>query len=188
LRTIEASPSIQQELRSLTEFDVADKPSDFGCPVRLSSGLALEIIAADGASGAFFLVGVSGDRRPVLYADSEGNAGVVGPDLTTALTTLITLPNWHDLLGFSGGGDLAEMRRASAWLVEGLRRDFPDVDTTGPRLREKLGLAVLDDPIAVLWASVHSTEPDYVLLDDSDQGEAWDSLFQRWTIDRLVKP
>ena len=185
---IEASPATNQELSRLIDFDVADRPADFGCPVRLSSGLPLQIIAADRAGGAFFLVGTGSGSRPVLYADSEGNAGVVGPDLATALATLIALPNWADLLGFSRGGDLSEMRRASIWLAHRLQQDFPDRDTAGPRLLEELGLAAIDDPVAVLWTSVHSTKPDYVLLDDDDQGDAWDSLFQPWTIDRLVKP
>jgi hypothetical protein len=76
LRTIAASPSIQQALRELVGFDVAEKDIDFGAPVRLASGFGLEIVAADAAMGRFFLVDAGSEQWPVIYADSEGSAGL----------------------------------------------------------------------------------------------------------------
>ncbi|MET8299190.1 hypothetical protein ABZW02_35010, partial [Streptomyces sp. NPDC005180] len=62
-------------------------------PVRLASGAPLEPIAKDHGGGTYFLCGEGdGEDRPVLFADSEGSAGVIGTDLREALLLLIGLP------------------------------------------------------------------------------------------------
>ncbi|MEU6843889.1 hypothetical protein ABZ930_18620 [Streptomyces sp. NPDC046716] len=62
-------------------------------PVRLASGEPLEAIAKDGGGGTYFLCGSGdGEDRPVLFADSEGSAGIVGADLRAALLLIAALP------------------------------------------------------------------------------------------------
>jgi hypothetical protein len=158
-----------------------------GLTARLSSGVSLNVIACDGAGGRFFLVGPKTRPRPVLYADSEGSAGLIGSTLSSAVATMVALPNWRDLLGFSGGGDLGEMRRAQAWLEEGVRSRHPDLDELQAVLVGQLDLEVPDDPVLVLWESVRATDPEVVFIDDEDGGLPWGSLFHEWTIERVMR-
>src|SRR5688572_13104621 len=79
----------------------------------------VEPIARDGSGGVFVLYGP--DRR-VIHVTSEGQAGVVARDLREFLTILVTYPYWFDLLKFSAGGKLEEMRQAVAPLEENLAR------------------------------------------------------------------
>ncbi len=186
LRTIESDTWIWQTLRSVTEFDVVEKSYHLASLVRLASGAELDLVAGDAAGGVFFLVG-AGEQRPLLHATSEGSAGLIGQDLATALATMIAVPNWRDLVGFSGGGDLDQMRRAQHFLQENLLRDFPNLDTTQARLVEALGLALPENPVATLQAAVAATEPRYILVDADDEAQPWDLLFGEWTIDRLIR-
>ncbi|TDD57002.1 hypothetical protein E1286_01495 [Nonomuraea terrae] len=187
LRRIAATPALSGILRELIEFDVEDLESVDGSTARLLSGESLHAIACDGAAGRFFLVGREARLRHVLYADSEGSAGLVGSSLSNALATMVALPNWRDLLNFSGGGDLGQMRRAQAWLEEGMRRRHPDLDELQAVLVSELGLVVPDDPVLALWDSVRATDPDIDFIDDADGGLPWGSLFHEWTIERLMR-
>ncbi|GAB3190054.1 hypothetical protein GCM10027259_61630 [Micromonospora palomenae] len=187
LRRIAAAPSVSGVLRELVEFDVEDVASVDGSTARLSSSVSLCVIACDGTAGRFFLVGTEAPSRPVLYADSEGSAGLIGSSLAITLATMVALPNWHDLLGFSGGGDLDQMRRAQAWLEEGMRRSHPDLDQLQALLVGELELDVLDDPVLTLWQSVRATDPTETFIDDGDGGLPWGSLFGEWTIERLMR-
>lgn len=187
LRRIAAAPALSGILRELVDFDVEDLESVDSSPARLSSGVSLSVIACDGSAGRFFLVGPEAPLRPVLYADSEGSAGLIGSTLSNALATMVMLPNWRDLLGFSGGGDIGQMRRAQAWLEEGMRRSNPDLDELQAVLVTELDLPVPDDPVMALWESVRATDPDVDFIDDSDGGMPWGSLFHEWTIERLMR-
>jgi hypothetical protein len=187
LRRIAAAPALSGILRELVDFDVEDLESVDSSPARLSSGVSLSVIACDGSAGRFFLVGPEAPLRPVLYADSEGSAGPIGSTLSNALATMVMLPNWRDLLGFSGGGDIGQMRRAQAWLEEGMRRSNPDLDELQAVLVTELDLPVPDDPVMALWESVRATDPDVDFIDDSDGGMPWGSLFHEWTIERLMR-
>ena len=187
LRRIAAAPALSGILRELVDFDVEDLESVDSSPARLSSGVSLSVIACDGSAGRFFLVGPEAPLRPVLYADSEGSAGLIGSTLSNALATMVMLPNWRDLLGFSGGGDIGQMRRAQAWLEEGMRRSNPGLDELQAVLVKELDLPVPDDPVMALWESVRATDPDVDFIDDSDGGMPWGSLFHEWTIERLMR-
>jgi hypothetical protein len=187
LRRIAAAPALSGLLREMVDFDVEDLESADGSTARLSSGESLHVIACDGAAGRFFLVGGQARLRPVLYADSEGSAGLVGSSVPSALATMVALPNWRDLLSFSGGGDVGQMRRAQAGLEEGVRRRHPDLDGLQATLVSELGLVLPDDPVMALWDSVRATDPDVVFIDDADGGLPWGSLFHDWTIERLMR-
>ncbi|GIF49429.1 hypothetical protein Afe04nite_39680 [Asanoa ferruginea] len=174
-------------LRQLVYFDVEDIASVTGSGARLSSGASLHLIACDGAAGRFFSVGAEAPTQRVMYADSEGGAGMVGSSLGSSLATMVALPNWRDLLGFSGGGDLDQMRRAQAWLEDDMRRGCPDLDQVQATLVGGLELNLPDDPVLTLWESVHTTDPTDFFTDDQDGGLPWGSLFGEWTIERLMR-
>lgn len=187
LRRIAAAPEVSSILRQLVEFDVEDVAAVDGSTAHLSSGMSLHLVARDGAAVRFFLIGADAPPRPVLYADSEGSAGSLGLSLATTLATLVALPNWHDLLGFSGGGDLGQMRRSHAYFEEGVRRSHPDLGKAQAMIINALELEVLDDPVLTLWQSVHAMSPSESFIDDDDGWLPWGSLFGEWTIERLFR-
>lgn len=68
-----------------------------------------------------------------------------------------------------------------------MRRDHPGLDATRVSLVAELDLVLPDDPVMVLWESVRRTDPDYVFIDDHDESGPWGSLFDQWTIERLMR-
>lgn len=62
-------------------------------PVRLASGGELHAAAGDASGGTFFLC----DNGPVLYAGSEGTAGILAADLSAAIRLIIGVPTWQDV-------------------------------------------------------------------------------------------
>ncbi|MEV0136576.1 hypothetical protein AB0H83_50150 [Dactylosporangium sp. NPDC050688] len=187
LQLLAETPDLSGILRELVDFDVEDLAYAGAFAARLSSGESLQAIAVDGTGGRYFLVGAPTPARRVLYATSEGSAGLVGSSLAGALATMVAVPNWRDLLGFSGGGRLDEMRRARSWLADGEQRWYPDLDELQVALATGLGLVLPDDPVLALWEAVSATDPDVDFIDDDDaEATPWDSLFGVWTIERLT--
>src|SRR5262245_8683491 len=91
------------------EFDFDVTLADPLEGVRLTAGGTLKPLAGEAAGGSYFLC----PNGSVLYASSEGQAGLIAADLTEALELIVFVPYWRDCLKFSAGGDLDEMRRAA---------------------------------------------------------------------------
>ncbi|MFD3654568.1 hypothetical protein [Streptomyces sp. NPDC058620] len=106
LDLIQTTPEIDLLLRSFG-FDIHRK--HYGEGFRLSSGAPLEVIAGESAGGAYFLCAEQDGRRPVVFASSEGEGGLLADDLAEALEIIIGL-EWRDCLAFSGGGDVEIMQ------------------------------------------------------------------------------
>lgn len=181
LDSIRRDGDLAETLWRVCEFDLSR--SDSGEPVRLSSGVALEGVAGDYTGGTFFLCGDAAKDRPVLYAGSEGQAGLIGHSLTEALEIMVGLPSWWDCLGFSGSGDLTVMRKTADHLRDDELRNEPGMDADRERLAQALDLELgaLPALLARLQAAVSATAPDYILT--SDAGE-YESLFGPWLPNR----
>ncbi|GIG70518.1 hypothetical protein [Phytomonospora endophytica] len=178
LNFIRQDRGLTELLSRVCEFDLTR--GDHGEPVRFSSGLSLEGIAGDFTGGTIFLCGDHGPTRPVLYAGSEGQAGVVGRNLAEVLEVLVGLPSWWDCLKFSGGGDLAVMQVAAEHLERDEHRDEPGLRSRRAQAVSALSLETAPVPelLARLRDAVLSTEPDYVLIVET--GEEYESLFGPW--------
>ena len=79
LDLIQATPEIDRLLRSSFDFDIARKQNGDG--FRLASGAPMEVIAGESTGGAFFLCAEQNGRRPVVFASSEGEGGLLADDL-----------------------------------------------------------------------------------------------------------
>ena len=99
------------------DFDLSRNATARGW-LRLESPESFQPIAED-ASGGVYLIG-SGGR--ILYVTSDELAGVIAVSLADALSLFVAFPYWRDLLKFSGGGDLTEMKRAALVPREGACR------------------------------------------------------------------
>lgn len=174
LDLIQNTPEIDLLLRSSFGFDVHRK--HYGKGLRLVSGAPLEVIAGESAGGAYFLGPDRNGRRPVVFASSEGEGGLLAEDLADALEIIIGL-KWHDCLSFSGSGDV-EVMQTSALHLERTRDKYnPDIDIEAAKVAAALSLRIV--PAAELVIRLHSaasqTEPDYVVADED--GQAFGPLF-----------
>ena len=152
LRRIRENTELSMFLAVFPEFDV--NRCHRGDDPRLASGASLEVIAGDGTGGAFFLSGEHASRRPVVYASSEGDAGIIARSLNEALEIMIGFPYWRDCLGYSHNGDLETMQAAAALLQRDLLKNHPDADREQSRAAEFAGIE--RKPVTVLVRQLHS--------------------------------
>ncbi|WP_073946278.1 hypothetical protein [Streptomyces kebangsaanensis] len=165
---IEQEPSLATALACPGDFDIErrDPIEDLALPTRIP----LHPIAGCGAGGTYYLCGEAGaEERPVLYADSEGQATLIGADLVDAITLIVVLPFWRDLAkGF-----------AISELGSDLRADHPDFDAERDRLLHALRLASTseEEAAARLLAVAARTAPDYVPRVPDDNYLPYELLF-----------
>ncbi|MFD8542516.1 hypothetical protein [Streptomyces sp. NPDC059649] len=143
-------------------------------PVRLASGAPLEPIAKDHGGGTYFLCGEGDDEhRPVLFADSEGSAGLIGTNLRDALLLLIALPCADEALHWEKAGRemdeqalIALRDENDAEYIEATElEDLPGMRT---ELLNRLGLAPAP-PLTALLARARAAaalNPSYVLINE----------------------
>ncbi|MFE0457930.1 hypothetical protein ACFW1A_01555 [Kitasatospora sp. NPDC058965] len=148
--------------------------------VRLASGAGLAAVAGDDTGGTFFVC-AGGE---VLYAGSEGEAGLIADCVDEALEVLIGLPGWHDYTGLDPHADDAMLSAAAADTEDDLREYYgPDLDADRSTLLAALGLREI--PPAQLIRRLHQallrTEPDFLLL-NAHEGCAY------MLLDRLPRP
>ncbi|MER5911377.1 hypothetical protein ABT124_12940 [Streptomyces sp. NPDC001982] len=152
-------------------FDFDLRRAEHGEAVRLASGASLEGIAGDDSGGTYFLCGGGG----VLYADSEGQAGLIAESLADALELVAGLPGWRDHLYLPPALGADQLRAAALEVEDGMRAsNAPELDARRDELLAGLGLAVRSR--AELFARMHRallrSEPDHLLL-LADEGHAY---------------
>ena len=178
LDLVRRNPDLAELLWQVCEFDLSR--GDHGEPVRLLSGLALQGVAGDFTGGTFFLCGDRRPARPVLYASSEGQAGLIGQSLAEALENMLGLPSWYDCLKFSGTGDLTVMQTTAVHLGREELNEDPKISARRTRVAAALNLEL--EPVPVLIARLHTavsaSSPDFVLT--ADTGGEYESLFGHW--------
>jgi hypothetical protein len=132
-------------------------------------------IGSDGAGGWFIRLP---DAR-ILYVSSEGEAGTIASDLDAFLQLTIAHPYWKDLLKFSGGGKLAEMRRAADALEAMTLEEEEDLAEARELVRSELKLPKPENAVGALHQAVSTSK----LVVRSPDGSACTGLFGRFTID-----
>jgi hypothetical protein len=85
----------------------------------------------------------------------------------------MAIPYWRDLLKFSGGGQLDEMRKTAVFMDKEYADDFVDLPDARGRIMASLPIPTLDDPIRVLHDNIHAT--DCVLV--AEDGYEYETLF-----------
>jgi hypothetical protein len=181
LDQIRNTPEIGQ---LLTWFGFDIWRTHYGDDLRLASGAPLEVIAGESAGGAYFLCPERDGRRPVVYASSEGEGGLIADDLAEALEIIIGLA-WQDTLGFSGGGDLEVMQASARRLERSLAEHNPEIDEERAQVAAAVSLRVLPvaDLVVRLHAAASRTEPDYIVA--TEDGDVFDPLLREYVEPRL---
>ncbi|MBR0851904.1 hypothetical protein JQ543_29485 [Bradyrhizobium diazoefficiens] len=129
-------------------------------------------IGSDGSGGAFVLL----PTDEVLYVSTEGRTGIIAETFEAFVQLVVACPYWLDVLKFSAGGDLAEMRRAGTALEATLD---DDVNEARDEIRAALHLAAPDDPIGALYEAVAASDAVVRTTD----GSPFTTLFNRFSID-----
>lgn len=173
---------ISKEIRDALEwgFDVriSDEPIDTnGITIKASE---VFIAFGEDASGGVFFSGCETDR--VLFVSSEGQAGVVAMSLSEFYQLIVSHPYWFDLLKFSGGGEIVEMRRAVPYLEQEELEDI-ELEITQARelVRTQLSIEVNPKALQYLYASVTEGAADIEVL--AEDGWQFGSLFNTFTVE-----
>ncbi|QJT06430.1 hypothetical protein G9272_44170 [Streptomyces asoensis] len=148
--------------------------------VRLASGAPLEAVAGDDTGGTYFACA----GGAVLYASSEGQAGLIGTSMDEALEILFGLPGWHDYTDLDLQADDDVLEELFTRTEDEIRSSYgPELDADRSRLLSELGLRQLPrrEILRRLQKSLLRTEPEFLLL-NADEGCAYELL------DRLRRP
>jgi hypothetical protein len=143
--------------------------------IHLAGESYFPVLARDGAGGMFVTI----PSGQVLYASSEGAAGVLADDLAQLVALHVKGPYWRDLLKYSRNGDLAEMRRAAPLLEDVWLEDDEDNAASREFLMSELGLTGSGDWIGALHHCLAHASLDLRGTDDQPA----ESLFGRHTIE-----
>ena len=177
LDTLLADDEIRTALAWPLDFDLAVKADDANW-FTLDPAAETRAVARHGTGGLFLLYA---SRQHVLHVTSEGQAGLIARDLDEALWLIAEHPYWRDLLKFSGGGQLHEMRRAVPHLERELQEDFPEVNEVRALLKHRLAPDARRDAIAALHESVSRSEQ--VVRVAGPDGGRFKSLFNTFTVE-----
>ncbi|MDF3144958.1 MULTISPECIES: hypothetical protein [unclassified Streptomyces] len=172
LRLLRQNPRLAELAAFPFNFDLARAAHGHVEEVRLASGGPLETVAGDDTGGTYF---VCADGS-MLYADSEGSAGIIGSSVDEALQIVIGLADWGTFVDL----DLEDgEEKILAWVAEveeGVRESC-DLDEARAELRAGLGFADRSpvDLLRLLQAALLRTEPEFVLL-NAEEHSAYDLL------------
>lgn len=184
-------PTIYNKLSEIPELiDIFSWPFDFekcdpyllssnGWPISLSEELI--VVAEEGSGGVYTLKQDVNDpdKSPIIFISSEGQAGKVAENLTEFLCIITAMPYWRDLLKFSAGGKLEEMRLAVPFLEKETLDNEPNINETQELITANLNLPILNSPIEKLHSAVVSGIEMEIKADD---GTPFDSLFNTFRV------
>ncbi|NUP21861.1 MAG: hypothetical protein HOZ81_38515 [Streptomyces sp.] len=153
LRLLRQNPRLAELAAYPFDFDLARAAHGHVEEVRLASGGPLETVAGDDTGGTYF---VCADGS-MLYADSEGSAGIIGSSVDEALEIMI---------GLAEDEEEDEEEYEDGEQDEEQPGRHPGLDAARAELRSALGFP--ERPVAELeavrQAALLRTEPDFVLL------------------------
>ncbi|MGH8877563.1 MAG: hypothetical protein ACRD0P_09510 [Stackebrandtia sp.] len=165
MRRIERDAALAHGLDAHCDFDV-ERRDPIEPDLVIPNGMPLRPIAGSSGGGTYFLCGETG---PVLYADSEGRASLLGEDLREVLIVLVVLPFWKDLA----------VRRDLSWAAEWFGEDRPGFEAERDRLLLILGLGEVSPQEAeqMLYAAAVRTEPDFLPRVPDENHMPYDPMF-----------
>ena len=172
LDDLQRSQPATHDLALHFDFDLGRAARDSSW-IKLVPQQAFMVVAGDSTGGLFLAYGDGEiERRPILYVSSEGQAGRIASNLAELLAMMMALPGWHDVLKFSGDGNLEEMRR-TARLIEQDGADDDELPAATQRIVAAFPLPAIADPVKLLHDCVHASDCNVV----ADDGWPYESLF-----------
>ncbi|MFE7270225.1 hypothetical protein [Streptomyces sp. NPDC057623] len=153
LRLLRADTRLAELAALALDFDIDRAAHGHVEEVRLASGGPLDIVAGDAGGGTYF---VCADGS-MLYADSEGSAGIIGSSVDEALEIMIGLAEADEEEDDEDDEDYEEPHRRG-------------LEEARAELRAALGFCERPptELEALLRAALLRTEPDFVLLNATE--------------------
>jgi hypothetical protein len=171
LDRLRKNPRVAALLADVFDFDIARlDPVE---PVRLASDGELRVVAGDASGGTFFVC----DGGPVLYAGSEGSAGIVATGLDAVVRLVVGVPTWHDVV--PDAPDVQAMRASFESSYAEMQEYEPRIDELRSEVIAELELGQVDveELLASLSRCLTELSPGYVLLNEN--GDEYEPLSPR---------
>lgn len=130
-------------------------------------------VGRDAIGGVFVLCELPQSRQCCLHVDTQGHAVVVGRTLCEAVTLIVFLPYWRELLTGSAG-DLTTMHHVAAAQEAEIALDFPQIPAARVELLNSIPLERLVDPVARLHEVAVRVPPPVAVM--SPHGWQYQSL------------
>ena len=116
--------------------------------------------------------------RMAAFFQSAGRAGIIADSFEAFVQLVVARPYWLDILKFSAGGDLQEMRRA-AEALEATLDDEDEINEAREEIRKNLEFSEADDPVGALYEAIAASDAIVRATD----GSPFTTLFNRFSID-----
>src|SRR5258708_2299833 len=146
LSDIATNADIRERVFLICDIDTVVDAGE-GAWITIDGATDFSVVARDG-TGDLFIVAPS--SRRIVYASSEGQAGVIADDLEALMTLIVTCPYWQDVLKYSRNGNLDEMRRAVPFLESSWIGDEEEFAAARKFLTSELGISGPRDLIGAL--------------------------------------
>ena len=176
LNTLLAKDEVAERLSRRFDFRLDVDPHQAGW-FTIDGVDDIQYIGGEGSGGVFVQLP---DLR-ILYVSSEGEAGVIATDFSAFIQLIVAHPYWQDLLTFSGGGKLSEMRRACPALEASILDEEEDLEEARDFVIAELALSEPADAIAALHRAVSTSN---VIVRNSFDDKPFDGLFNKFTADQ----
>lgn len=131
------------------------------------------VVARDALGGVFVLCQFGVGEQCCLHVDTQGHSVVVGKTLNEAVSLVLELPYWRELLTESAG-ELDQMRQAALRLEADVAEEFPAIPAAREDLKATLGLTPLADPVHYLYELAIATAAPVAVV--SPHGWQYQSL------------
>ena len=130
-------------------------------------------VGRDAMAGVFVLCEMTSGGQCCLHVDAQGHVAVVGRTLHEAVTLIVLLPYWRELLTASAG-DLTTMQRVAAVQEQEIAREFPQIPAARADLVASVRLERVVDPVARLYEVAVRQRPPVSVM--SPHGWQYQSL------------
>jgi hypothetical protein len=175
LKTADIPADIREVLAFPFDFAIGEIPDD---PLWFTTTPTTDLvpIAGEGTGGLYAQLAASGH---ILFTDSEGAGGIIAESLSDLIQLIVTHPYWMDLLKFSGGGDLSEMRRAVDWAAREYADCYPEAAEALHLIQTSLSIPPSPDCLERLHRSVSASS--HIVRLYAPDGCELRSLFNHFT-------
>ncbi|MEY4544112.1 MAG: hypothetical protein RL685_307 [Pseudomonadota bacterium] len=115
-------------------------------PAFVVPGANVSVVGRD-ATGGVYVCCERGQQSCCLHIDTRGNAICIGEDVRQALSLIIALPYWPELLAQCPSGELSALRELAPRLEREACDDLPALPAAREDLRGFLALPPIADAI-----------------------------------------
>jgi hypothetical protein len=151
---------VREVLMFSFDFELLEQPLDPAeyttpspwLPAFTLPGASATVVGRDAMGGVYLTCELaSAHSRRCLHLDTRGHVVLLGETLQDAVTLLVALPYWRELLSEGSSVGLDAMRAHAGQLEREVCEDLPALPEAREYLQGFLGFPVLADPVERLY-------------------------------------